>query len=188
MRVIAGQFRGRRLRAPDDRAVRPTSDRLRETLFNILSHSQQPSLVGAHMVDLFAGTGAVGIEALSRGARHVTFVEKAPKSLSLLKSNLATMKAEDKAIVLAKDATKLPAPALEHGPVEIAFLDPPYHKGLADLALSSLRDKGWLAPNALVVAETARDETLSLSEGFGLFDQRQMADSRLWFLRFTPLG
>ncbi|RMD89951.1 MAG: 16S rRNA (guanine(966)-N(2))-methyltransferase RsmD [Alphaproteobacteria bacterium] len=180
MRIVGGQWRGRRLAVPRGRDVRPSADRLRESLFNILAHGPWQSLLaGARVGDLFAGTGALGLEALSRGAAEAVFVEKAAASRKVLHANIAALGVGDRASVLTADARRLPAlPA----PRDLVFLDPPYRRDLATPALMSLLDAGWLAGNALVVVETAADESLALPAGLAITDRRRLGDSRLWFL------
>ncbi len=180
MRIVGGAWRGQRLQAPRGRGVRPSADRLRESLFNILAHGPWPSLEGAVIGDLFAGTGALGLEALSRGAAQAIFVEKAPASLRVLRENIAALGAADRARILAVDARRLPAAPT---PLEIIFLDPPYRRNLAPPALASLGAQGWLADEALVIVETAADETLAPPPGLIVADARRLGDSRLWFLR-----
>ncbi len=180
MRIVGGQWRGRRLAAPRGRDVRPSADRLRESLFNILAHGPWPPLAGALVGDLFAGTGALGLEALSRGAAQVTFVEKAAASRKALRANIAALGAADRARILAVDARHLPS---TEAPLDIVFLDPPYRKELAAPALASLLAQGWLAGDALAVVETAADETLAPPDGLDIADMRRLGDSRLWFLK-----
>lgn len=179
MRIIGGRHKGRRLRAPADRRIRPTSDRLRETLFNILAHEARALPAGAVVADLFAGTGALGLEALSRGAAHVFLIDNYPAALALARANVALL-GEGKAVSLIKaDATRLP-PARPPGPCDLLFLDPPYHSGLAGPTIAAARAGGWLAEGGLIVAELARDE--ALPEGVTPARERIVGDSRLVFL------
>lgn len=156
MRVIAGKYRSRGLQAPRGSATRPTSDRLRETLFNVLS----PRIEGAHFADLYAGSGAVGIEALSRGAARVLFVEQAPPALAALRKNLATLNLRAGTIVEAKAVGRVLLAIKDEEPrLDVVFLDPPYEAAeeyAATLRLLSERAKALLAPGAVVVAEHAR--------------------------------
>ncbi|MCA3254001.1 MAG: 16S rRNA (guanine(966)-N(2))-methyltransferase RsmD [Alphaproteobacteria bacterium] len=177
MRIVAGRWRGRTLTAPSGDATRPTADRVREALFSMLA-SRLGSFEDLRVVDLFAGTGALGLEALSRGAAHATFVETDRRALAALKANIATLGAD--AAVLA-----MPAAGLGRAPepAHLAFLDPPYGKGLAGPALERLRDNGWLAPHALVSVETARDEAFPLPAGFTLDTTRDHGKARLHILR-----
>ncbi len=186
MRIVAGRWRGRRLAAPKGRGIRPTSDRLRETLFNILSHRPGlPPIVGARVADLFAGTGALGIEALSRGAREAVFVERASAARRLIAANLAALgldaRSEPAARVLALDATRLPD---AEEPFDLVLLDPPYRCDLAAPALASLARGGWLAPAGVVVVETARDEPVpDAPAGLDPVERREIGDARLVLYR-----
>jgi 16S rRNA (guanine966-N2)-methyltransferase len=177
MRVIAGQFRGRRLLSPADEAIRPTSDRAREALFDILEHGEPP-VRGARFLDLFCGTGAVGIEACSRGAGDVLLIENAPEALRLAKANLATIGTPPHVRLMAADAARLGgAPQV----FDLVFLDPPYRSGLALPALAGLR-AGWLAPGARIVVELAAKEPLELPDGFEVKQERRYGAARFVFL------
>ncbi len=177
MRIVAGTWRGRALQAPPGDTTRPTADRVRQALFDMLLHARwggRDAVEGAHVLDLFAGTGALGLEALSRGATFATFIEQDRAALAALRANIATLRAADRTAVLAGDAltvkalptqapaTKPPAtapsPAPGAAPCTLVFLDPPYGAGLVPRALAHLTAAGWIAPNALIVAETARAE------------------------------
>jgi 16S rRNA (guanine966-N2)-methyltransferase len=159
MRIVAGKWRGRKLVAPPGEATRPTADRVRQALFDMLLHAPwggPDTVEGAHVLDLFAGTGAFGLEALSRGAAHATFVEQDRAALAALRANIAACQAQDRCTVLAIDA--LAAPRGE--PADLVFLDPPYRHDLVTRTLARLRAVQRLAPNALIAVETARDEPL----------------------------
>lgn len=152
MRIVGGRFRGRALRAPATRNIRPTSDRLRERLFDILTHWHgQDRVRDARVIDLFAGTGALGLEALSRGAREVLFVDDGPDARALIWENVEALGAAGATRVFRRDATRLGTSPAD--PFSLAFLDPPYGKGLASSALRALTEGGWLAADALVVVE-----------------------------------
>lgn len=158
MRIVAGRWRGKTLVAPDGDATRPTADRVRQAVFDMLVHAPwggREEIEGADVLDVFAGTGAMGLEALSRGARHVTFIENAPAALAALRANIRAIKAESACTVIAADALSVRPPGRAHG---LVFLDPPYGKSLVPLALDRLRAQGWLAANALIIAETGRTE------------------------------
>ena len=162
MRIVAGTWRGRTLIAPPGRNTRPTADRVRQALFDMLLHAPwggREAVEGAHVLDVFAGTGALGLEALSRGAAHATFVEHEPRTLGALRANIAACRAQDRCTVLTVNALALP----RGEPVGLVFLDPPYNQDLVARAVARLRDVQRLAPNALVIAETARDEPLHLT-------------------------
>lgn len=182
MRIIAGRFKGTALATPRSDATRPTSDRLRETIFNILAHGVGVDLDGVRVLDLFAGTGALGFEAVSRGARHVTFVEEAVEPRGLIRRNMETMGLNGVAKILRRDATKLgPAGTIE--PFDLVFADPPYDKGLGELALASAQDGGWLAAGAICVLEERANAVIAIPQGFDLIDQRSAGDSQVLFLR-----
>ncbi len=161
MRIVSGAWRGRALAAPAGDATRPTSDRVRQALFDRLAHAPWAAgrLQGARVLDGFAGTGALGLEALSRGAAHAVFVEGARPALVALRGNVAACGAEERSRVLPLDMRRLPAcaPGAACG---LVFLDPPYRKALLAPALAALQGGAWLAPGALVVMEMARDEAL----------------------------
>lgn len=184
MRIVGGRHRGRRLLAPPGVEVRPTSDRAREALFNILSHGDFAAagspIADANVLDAFAGTGALGIEALSRGAARAAFIETDRAALSVLRRNLATLNEEDAADIIAGDATRPPRAPFA---AALAVLDPPYRSGLAAPALVALAGMGWLAHHALVIAELAAKEPFSAPEGFAMIDERRYGAARLVFLR-----
>ena len=143
MRVVGGRLRSRPIAGPKSDGLRPTADRLRESLFNILIHAYGDPVTGARVLDLFAGTGALGIEAISRGAAYALFVDDGVQARALLRDNTETLGLGGVTRIFRRDATKLgPAHPLE--PFTLAFLDPPYRKGLAEKALASARDGGWL--------------------------------------------
>lgn len=188
MRVVAGRHRGRRLDAPTGRAVRPTGERVREALFDILAHNAygpggMPLPRGARVVDAFAGSGALGFEALSRGAVHVTFVENDAAAAGFLRRNAALLGEEDAVDVLARNATR-PGPAAAG--CALAFLDPPYGSSLAAPALAELAHMGWLLADALAVVELAAKEAFAPPTGFTVIDERRYGASRLVFLHWTP--
>lgn len=182
MRIVGGDFRGRALKGPSSMAVRPTSDRLRESLFNILAHGYGDAPDGARVIDLFAGTGALGLEALSRGARFALFVDDGAEARALLRANVETLGVAGRTKIFRRDATKLGAmPPGE--PFTLCFLDPPYGRDLAPRALQSLREGGWLAPGALVVAEESAAVTLEPPEGYESLERRVYGDTQVLFLR-----
>jgi 16S rRNA (guanine966-N2)-methyltransferase len=184
MRIVAGRYRGRRLVAPPGEAVRPTSDRAREALFNIVLHGDYAAagspLAGKPVLDAFAGTGAVGLEALSRGAGAAAFIENDRAALAALARNIAALGAEDRAHVVSGDATRPPRALFR---CALAFLDPPYGSGLAAPALTALDRAGWLLPRALAVVEIAAGEEFAAPPGFATLDARQYGAARLIFLR-----
>ena len=171
MRIVSGAFKGRRIVTPKDQNVRPTSDRTRESLFNILAHGLAEwdgELEGASVVDLFCGTGALGLEALSRGATHVTLIDNAVSVLSTVRKNSSLgINAARQTTILKMDATMLaPPPRAAQAPCTIAFLDPPYGTGWALPALGSLKARGWLSSGGLAVAELGADESLDPPLGY----------------------
>lgn len=187
MRIISGLWRGRKLVVPESGAVRPTSDRVREALFDILAHAPDYRLDGAALpldavvLDVFAGTGAHGLEALSRGAAHAVFIEKDAGVAGIIRRQLRAFDAEDRATVIQRDALH-PGPAGRHR-AALAVLDPPYGSGLAAPVLAGLAEAGWFVPGAIAVIETEFREDPEAPEGFDLVDTRRYGRSKLTFLR-----
>jgi len=182
MRIVGGRLGGRTLASPHSQAIRPTADRLRESLFNILVHAYGDPAAGARVLDLYAGTGALGLEALSRGAAFALFVDDAAEARALLRENIAALGLGGITRIFRRDATRLgPAHPLE--PFSLAFLDPPYGKGLAEKALASARAGGWLAQGALIVVEEAADAAFTSPEGFEEVERRRYDDTEVAFLR-----
>src|SRR3954447_8794888 len=182
MRVVGGRLKGRTLTAPSSREIRPTADRLRESLFNILIHAYGDPIDGARVLDLFAGTGALGIEAISRGARFTLFVDNGTEARALLRANVEALGLRGVTKVFRRDATDL-GPAHPVEPFSLAFLDPPYGKGLAEKALASLRDGGWLTAGALLVVEEAKAGAFAAADGFEELERRAYDDTEFVFLR-----
>jgi 16S rRNA (guanine966-N2)-methyltransferase len=184
MRLVGGSHRGRRLAAPPGETVRPTSDRAREALFNILSHGELAAagipFADRAVLDAFAGTGAYGLEALSRGAAEALFIENGREALLTLRRNIAALGESARAQVIAGDATRPPRAPIASA---VAFLDPPYRSGLAVPALAALAEAGWLAAGALAVVELGAREELVPPAGFALVDERVYGAARLVFLR-----
>jgi 16S rRNA (guanine966-N2)-methyltransferase len=170
---------------PGDARVRPTSDKVRQAVFNILAHNDFGtgfSLDGARVIDVFAGTGALGIEALSAGARFCLFVDDSAESRALIRKNVEALQLTGATKIWRRDATQLgPMPAGSGGPFDLVFLDPPYRKALVPAALASLAEGQWLAPGALLVIETAEDEALPDSAGFRMLDNRTFGDTCVSF-------
>jgi 16S rRNA (guanine966-N2)-methyltransferase len=186
MRVVGGRLRGRNLASPASREIRPTADRLRESVFNILIHAFGDPISGARVLDLFAGTGALGIEAVSRGAAFALFVDNGTEARALLRNNVEALGLGGVTKVFRRDATNL-GPAHPVEPFSLVFLDPPYGKGLAEKALASLRDGGWLTKEALVVVEEAKAAAFSAQEGFAELERRSYDDTEFVFLRAASL-
>lgn len=182
MRVVGGRLRSRPIAGPKGSGLRPTADRLREALFNILMHAYGDPVSGTRVLDLFAGTGALGIEAVSRGAAFVLFVDDGVEARSLLRSNTESLGLGGVTRIFRRDATKL-GPAHPMEPFSLVFADPPYGKGLAEKALVSARDGGWLTPQALIVVEEAADAGFAAPAGFEELERRQYDDTELVFLR-----
>jgi 16S rRNA (guanine966-N2)-methyltransferase len=184
MRIVGGRLRGRTVAAPKSKTIRPTADRLRESLFNILTHAFDDPVTGARVLDLFAGTGALGIEALSRGAGFALFVDDGAEARALLRENVAVLGLGGTSKIFRRDATKL-GEAHPVAPFSLAFLDPPYGQGLAAAALASARAGGWLMPEALIVVEEATKAEFVSPEGFREIDRRRYDDTELIFLRLA---
>ena len=183
MRIVAGKFRGKTLTSPSDDGIRPTSDRARESIFNILGSRLGPVLAGKRVLDLFAGTGALGLEALSRGAAHVTFVDTGAEARGLIRDHIEAFGAAGITKLLRRDATALGAPG-SFGQFDLIFLDPPYGQGLGEKALADLAANGWIAPGAMVVWEEAVEAEVIVPDGFTLDDTREYGAAAVRFLRF----
>lgn len=185
LRIIGGVWRGRLIEAPSDSSIRPTTDRVRESLFNRLMHGAAGSgiaLAGARVADVFAGTGAMGLEALSRGAAHASFIERDMAALALIRRNVATLGAEDRVSFMSADATNLPKAAVAH---DIALLDPPYEQGLPGPAMASLARQGWLKPGALIAVEMDESDVPPEAEGFTPLDRRTAGQIAVMLYRWT---
>jgi 16S rRNA (guanine966-N2)-methyltransferase len=182
MRVVGGRLRGRAIAAPSSRDIRPTADRLRESLFNILMHAYDDPVSDARVLDLFAGTGGLGIEAISRGAAFALFIDNGAEARALLRQNVEALGLGGVTRVFRRDATKL-GPAHPVEPFSLVFLDPPYGKGLAEQALVSLREGGWLTPQALLVVEEATAAKFAPPEGFAQLERRVYDDTEFVILR-----
>ena len=186
LRIIAGAWRGRSIEVPPGNIIRPTSDRVREALFNRLAHAFTDDgfrLAGARVVDVFAGTGALGLEALSRGAAQAVFLDRNPDAIALIKRNVTKLGAEDHAMIMNADGAHAPRAAV---PCDLAFLDPPYGEGLVQPALKSLALQGWLKPGALVTVETDADEPAPMAAGYSFLDRREYGRVAVSILKFTP--
>ena len=181
MRIVGGRLRGRNLSTPKSQPIRPTADRLRESLFNILAHGYGDPVTNARVLDLFAGTGALGLEAISRGAAFALFVDDGAEARALMRDNVETLGLGGVTRIFRRDATKL-GPAHPIEPFTLVFLDPPYGRGLAEKALISAREGGWLSPEPLIVVE---EETAAFAPppGFKQIERRAYDDTELIFLR-----
>jgi 16S rRNA (guanine966-N2)-methyltransferase len=182
MRVVGGKLRGRILVGPKSQAIRPTADRLRESLFNILVHAYDDPVTGARVLDLFAGTGALGIEALSHGAAFALLVDDGAEARALLRENTTTLGLGGVTKIFRRDATKLgPIAPLE--PFSLAFLDPPYGQNLAEKALASARAGGWFTTDVLIVVEEATKSAFAAPDGFSELERRRYDDTEFVILR-----
>lgn len=186
MRIVSGQYRGKPLITPPGLATRPTSDRARESIFNILEHAPwSPGLRGARAADLFAGSGALGLEALSRGAAFCLFVETDDAARGAIRDNIETLGLFGCTRIHRRDATDLgPRPSTAGPPFDLVFLDPPYGKGMGEKALIELQVHGWLKPGALAVFERGAEEPDIEIEGYDVLDVRDYGAARVHFLRW----
>ena len=184
MRIVGGRHRGRRLLVPPGDTVRPTSDRAREALFNILSHGRFAAggipFAGAAVLDAFAGTGALGLEALSRGAAEAVFIERDPEAVAVLRRNVASLGESTRAEIVPGDPTRPIRAGLQ---CAVAFVDPPYRSGLAAPALEALDRAGWLVPEARAIVELGAREQFEPPAGFTLLDERVYGETRVSFLK-----
>ncbi len=181
MRIVGGEFRGRSLATPAGRATRPTADRLRQTIFDILAHHHGDVLSGGRVLDLFAGTGALGLEALSRGAAYALFVEDAVAARGVIRTNIETLGLTGRTRIFRRDATQL-GPVGTIAPFTLVFADPPYGHGLGERALASAVSGGWLAPGAVAVLEEAAAAEIAPIAGLAAVDVRRAGGTQVVFL------
>jgi 16S rRNA (guanine966-N2)-methyltransferase len=188
MRIVAGTLRGRSLVAPKGQSTRPTADRTRQALFNVLEHAPwSPGLAGRRVIDVFAGSGALGIEAVSRGADFCLFVDRGEPARAAIRANLTALGLGHRGRIDRRDAAVLGRRAAGDGePFDLAFLDPPYGQDLAETALGALADGGWLAADAIAVVERGLDDPTPLPPGYVALDERTWGAARVSFLRFSP--
>jgi 16S rRNA (guanine966-N2)-methyltransferase len=185
VRIVGGQFRGRAIASPVTGATRPTSDRVREAMFNILAHSVDGfSIEGAVVLDLFAGTGALGIEALSRGAKFCMFVETEAEARGVIRDNVEAFGLTGVTKIFRRDVTGL-GEAGKYAGMTLVFADPPYGQGLGEKALTSAAEGGWLASGAIVVLEERRDAVVQLPSGFTEFDRRSWGETQAIFATWS---
>jgi 16S rRNA (guanine966-N2)-methyltransferase len=182
MRIEAGSHKGTKLIVPEGDDVRPTSDRARQAIFNMLIH-RFDAVEGARVLDAFAGSGALGLEALSRGAESLVAMELARPALDALKRNITACHENARTLVFACNALDPPRAQPRYAPCSLVFLDPPYGKALIAPALRALKDAGWIAPSALIVAEMAIREDLPKTEDLSVEDERRYGKARIVFLR-----
>ena len=188
LRIVGGKHRGRSIAAPAGDSTRPTSSRARESLFNVLAHARwrddgTSPLLGARVLDAFAGSGALGLEALSRGATHAIFIDNDAAAIRLIGENLRKLGETGAAQVIRADATR-PPPSREA--CDLVFLDPPYRSGLAAPALAALAEAGWLQPGAIATVELANTEDLVPPTGFAAIDERRYGLAKIVILRRAP--
>jgi len=185
VRIVGGEFRGRSLAVPKSNAIRPTADRTRESLFNILSHAYPEAIDATRMMDLFAGTGAVGLEGASRGCRHVLFVESSVEGRGLLWENIDALGLHGRTRMLRRDATDLGGVGnLE--PFDFLFADPPYGQGLGEKAFAAAAKGGWLVPGALAILEERADVVVNAPSDYVLLEVRTFGDSKMHFFHYQP--
>lgn len=184
MRIVGGSWRGRRLATPRTGAIRPTSDRLRESLFNVLLHAYDETFAGARVLDLFAGTGALGFEALSRGAAYALLVDEGAEARAVIRANIEALGAEGVTRLFRRDATRL-GPAGSAGQFSLVFCDPPYGRDLAPRALASAAAGAWLTPGALAIVEEAEGARVTWPEGFTERERRVYGDTAVSFARYA---
>jgi 16S rRNA (guanine966-N2)-methyltransferase len=184
VRIVGGEFKGRALTAPDGRHTRPTSDRAREAIFNVLAHADwAPALEGARVMDIFAGSGALGFEAMSRGAAFCLFVETDEAARGAIRDNVETFGLFGTTRVHRRDATQLgQRPGGPSEAFDLVFLDPPYHKGLGEKALAALIAGDWLAENATIVFEHASDEDIFVTDAWEICNAKTYGAARVSFL------
>lgn len=182
MRIVGGRFRGRRISAPEGRNTRPTTDRVREAVFNILEHADfAPAFTDTRVLDGFAGSGALGLEAASRGARFVLFVETDAKARGVIRANVEALGLSGNAKIWRRDVTRMGRCA-PMKPFDMVFLDPPYGRGLGIAALQALAEGGWLRDGALAVVEEEERSSIEIPDSFTLADRRTYGDTTVHFL------
>jgi 16S rRNA (guanine966-N2)-methyltransferase len=180
VRIVGGEFRGRALAAPRSQSIRPTGDRTREAVFNVIAHNHPGRLEGARVLDLFAGTGALGLEALSRGAAHCVFIEESAEGRGLIRTNVEAMGLQGRTRIFRRDATSIG----EVGtimPFNLVFADPPYGKGLGERALAAALAGGWLKADSLVLVEEAAASPFQPPAGLSLVERRSYGDTVVTF-------
>ncbi len=182
MRIIGGKHRGKKLNAPQSRHIRPTTDRMRESLFNMLEHGTGSGIRGANILDLFAGSGALGLEAISRDAHHVTFIDKDPRSIKLVKQNIDLLNCADNTSCLTMDYENITKPL---GKFDLIFIDPPYHKEMITPALQVIHQQNLMNKNGLAIIEYATDEDIDFNDHFDQLKLRKMGDATFSILEYA---
>jgi 16S rRNA (guanine966-N2)-methyltransferase len=188
MRIVGGDFRGRILLSPKGLKTRPTSDRAREAIFNILAHARwldRDIIENAKVLDIFAGTGALGLEALSRGAKEAVFVEQDREAIKACHNNIEAFGLQDRTRLLTLDALRPPPRPAGLDPLSLVFLDPPYGKGMVARALAAFADRDWLEPRAVCIAEMAKKQPEDPPPGFALRDERAYGVALVRFMEWT---
>lgn len=187
MRIVAGKLRGREIKGPASEATRPTSDRVRESLFNILAHGiKNFKLEDARVLDLFAGTGALGLEAISRGAKYCCFVDEDAGARGVIRSNADTCGVIGQTRIWRRDATDL-GPCAPQSSYDLVFIDPPYNRGLGEKAASAVIKGGWLTAAGLLILEEAGKTVVPEIAGLSVLDARQYGDTQIRIYRPTPI-
>ena len=188
MRIVGGDWRGRSLKAPSGRNTRPTADRVQESIFNILAHGRLSLTVhGTHVLDVFAGTGGLAFEAMSRGAAHATFIENDRSAIQTIQHNAGVLGVARTVVILPLDGARLPSPPMKaKAPFDVVFLDAPYDQGLTQPALLGLINKGWLAAEAVLVVETGTHENIVIPSIYEQIDERSFGAAKVTFLRLKP--
>ncbi|WP_417580006.1 16S rRNA (guanine(966)-N(2))-methyltransferase RsmD [Pelagibacterium sp.] len=181
MRIVAGKFRGKQLETPKSDDIRPTSDRVREAVFSIIGSRIGPHFEGLYVLDIFAGTGALGFEALSRGAAHCVFIDTGIEARGLIRGHIEAFGVGGQTKLLKRDATDL-GPVERIKPAELVFADPPYGQGLGEKAIASAVAGGWIAPDALIVLEERKDVAIAAPKGTRIVDRREYAETAVTFL------
>lgn len=193
MRITGGKYRGKFVAAKDEASLRPTTGYIREVIFNLLQHGKfqkredfitdgEPLLIGQHVLDLFCGTGALGLEAISRGASYVTFIDQNQRTLAVTRENIRHLGEQANTQVICSNSVALPR---AHQPVDLVLMDPPYDQKLPPLALISLRDNGWLRHGTVVVSEQSKKEDAVVPEGFILLEDRAHHKTRVAIFQFS---
>ncbi|MCF8473183.1 MAG: 16S rRNA (guanine(966)-N(2))-methyltransferase RsmD [Emcibacter sp.] len=180
MRIIGGEFRGRKLFSPPNEEIRPTTDRMRETIFNILSHSTR-GFQNANVLDVFAGTGALGLESLSRGAHHATFFDKNAKSLQLVKKNIALLKLEDKTTLKSVTAPLFPPTKMTY---DFIFIDPPYNLNVYSESMSKLENMGYIAQDCVIIIECLTSITIEINNKYSLINKKTFGNSCVFIYKY----
>ena len=180
-RIIAGKYKGRQLAVPEGLSIRPTSEKMRGRIFSMLVHPRFPDMLGANVADIFSGTGGLGLEALSRGATAVTFVDNSPESLKFLQANIKKVDVVKDTTVIATRATALPR---AKAPFDIIFMDPPYSKGLVTPTLNSILENDWLAKDGVIICELHKSDPLEIPDGLQIIDDRKQGKQRILFISF----